>query len=90
MSDFVKQLSSSLFWDVDISEIDDEKNKRFIIQRVLERGTHNDWILINKRYSLQGIVQEAMQMRSLEPKALSYIAIMGNVPKEEFRCYKSK
>lgn len=36
MSDFVKQLSSSLFWDVDISEIDDEENKRFIIQRVLE------------------------------------------------------
>lgn len=90
MSDFVKQLSSSLFWDVDISEIDDEKNKRFIIQRVLERGTHNDWILINKKYTLQGIVQEAMQMRSLEPKALSYIAIMGNVPKEEFRCYKNK
>ncbi len=90
MSDFVKQLSSSLFWDVDISEIDDEKNKRFIIQRVLERGTHNDWILINKKYTLQGIVQEAMQMRYLEPKALSYIAIMGNVPKEEFRCYKNK
>ena len=90
MSDFVKQLSSSLFWDVDISEIDDEKNKRFIIQRVLERGTHNDWILINKKYTLQGIVQEAMQMRYLEPKALSYIAIMGNVPKEEFRCYKGK
>ncbi len=90
MSDFVKQLSSSLFWDVDISEIDDEKNKRFIIQRVLERGTHNDWILINKKYTLQGIVQEAMQMRYLEPKALSYVAIMGNVPKEEFRCYKNK
>lgn len=29
-------------------------------------------------------------MHSLEPKALSYIAIMGNVPKEEFRCYKGK
>lgn len=29
-------------------------------------------------------------MRSLEPKALSYIAIMGNVPKEEFRCHKGK
>ena len=29
-------------------------------------------------------------MRYLEPKALSYIAIMGNVPKEEFRCYKNK
>lgn len=27
MSEFVKHLSNSLFWDVDINEIDDEKNK---------------------------------------------------------------
>ena len=29
-------------------------------------------------------------MRYLEPKALSYVAIMGNVPRKEFRCYKNK
>ena len=90
MSTFVSQLSSSLFWDVVPEEIDDEKNKRFIIQRVLERGSRNDWLLINKKYSLEVIVQESLQMRSLDPKALSYIACMGNVPKEKFRCYISK
>lgn len=90
MSNFVSQLSSSLFWDVNTEEINDETNKRFIIQRVLERGTRNDWLLINKRYTLKVIIQEAMQMRSLDPKALSYIACIGNIPKEKFRCYTNK
>lgn len=90
MSNFVSQLSGSLFWDVNPEEINDEQNKRFIIQRVLERGTRNDWFLINQKYSLKVIVQEAQQMPSLEPKALAYVACMGNVPKESFRCYKKK
>ena len=90
MSTFVSQLSNSLFWDVNPEEINDETNKRFIIQRVLERGTHKDWLLINERYTLKVIIQEAMQMRSLDPKALSYIACMGNIPKENFRCYINK
>ncbi len=90
MNTFISQLSTSLFWDVVPEEIDDELNKRFIIQRVLERGTRNDWLLINKRYTLQVIIQEAKQLRSLEPKALSYIACIGNIPKEEFRCYTNK
>ena len=34
------------------------------MQRVLERETHNDWQLINKKYTLQGIVREAVKMRS--------------------------
>lgn len=90
MSAFVNLLSSSLFWDVNPEEIDDEANKRFIIQRVLERGTRNDWLLTKNRYTLDVIIQEAMQMRSLDPKALSYISCIGNIPKERFRCYINK
>ncbi len=90
MSKFVKELSSSLFWDVEQDLLDDENDKRFIIQRVLERGLRKDWLLINERYTLPVIVEEALQMRSLEPKALSYISCMGEVPKEKFLCYKNR
>ncbi len=90
MSEFVQKLSGSLFGDVEQDLLDDENDKRFIIQRVLERGLRKDWLLINERYTLEGIVEEALQMRSLEPKALSYISCMGDVPKEKFKCYKSK
>lgn len=90
MSPFVSKLSNSLFWDVNPDELDDELHKRFIIQRVLERGTRNDWHLINEKYTLKVILDEAMQMRSLDPKALSYISCIGDVPREKFRCYTNK
>ena len=36
-------LSESLFWDVDIKNIDWDKHTSFIIRRVLSRGTLQDW-----------------------------------------------
>lgn len=90
MSNFVASLNPALFWDVLISSLNDETNKRFIIQRVLERGNRNDWLLTKKRYSLPVIIKEAQSMRQLDPKALSYIACIGNVPLESFKCYTKK
>lgn len=87
MSNYVESLSPTLFWDTPLENIDDQKNRRFIINRVLERGNREDWLLTLNFYSLNVIVKEAQQMRSLDPKALAYIACVGNVPKESFRCY---
>ncbi len=87
MGTFVESLSPSLFCDTDIGCIDEEKNKRYIIGRVLERGNREDWLRTKEFYSLDVIVREAQQMRSLEPKALAYIACVGNVPRESFRCF---
>ena len=42
MSSFVQSLSKGLFWDVDPETVDEVKHRRFIIQRVLERGDFED------------------------------------------------
>ncbi len=44
-------LSKSLFWDTDINKVDYEKHARKIIERVLMRGTLDDWFEI-KRYPI--------------------------------------
>ena len=87
MSEFIQSLSPSLFWDVDRENVDDEKHRRFVMQRVLERGSFDDWRLTKERYTLPTIVAEAQQMRSLEPKALAFIACVGGVHEETFRCF---
>ena len=89
MSDYVKGLSEALFWDVNRSEVDDNLHRRFIMQRVLERGSLEDWRRTKERYTLPVIVAEAQKMRSLEPKALAFIACLGDVPEESFRCFAS-
>lgn len=87
MSEYVQSLTPSLFWDVDRETIDDERHRRFIIGRVLERGGLQDWRRTRERYGLPAIVDEARQMRSLDPKALSFVACIGGAAKETFRCF---
>jgi len=40
-----------LLWDVDINDLDVDKNARYIIQRVLEYGELEDWKLIKQYFS---------------------------------------
>lgn len=90
MRRFIETLSPTLFWDTAIENIDEDKNRKYIISRVLERGNREDWLRTKEYYSLPVIVREAQQMRSLEPKALAFIACVGNVPRESFRCFTQK
>lgn len=87
MSEYIQSLSPSLFWDVDRETIDEETHRRFIIGRVLERGQMQDWRKTRARYGMAVVVREAQQMRSLEPKALAFVACLGHVSKETFRCF---
>ena len=37
-----ERFSKNLFWDVDVSQLDVDANRRYVIGRVLDRGTDND------------------------------------------------
>lgn len=80
------QLSKHLFWDVERSTLDFDKNEKLIVQRVLEFGLLDDWRIINQYYGLHRIVEIAKTFRTLEPFALSFIASLANVPVTDFRC----
>lgn len=86
----IQSLSPHLFWDVDSSKLDMEKNKTLIIQRILEYGLMSDWELIQSYYGIQKIASTLIQIRSLDKKALSYISLLSGIPKNEFRCYTTK
>ena len=84
------EFSKNLFWDADQSDIDMQRNKRYIIQRVLERGTVEDLRSVFHMYGLDNVIATAKTLRTLEPKALSFIACVADEPKENFRCYIPK
>ena len=90
MNDFVHSLSPRLFWDVDSNEIDEQAHCRFIIQRVLERGTLDDIKKTISHYTLPFMIAQAQQIRSLDPVTLAFAACLGNVKEETFRCCTSK
>jgi hypothetical protein len=86
----LKDLSPHLFWDVDRNAVLPEVHQKFIIQRVLEYGTLNDWQTVLRFYGRETIIETAQTLRSLDPRALAFIAVFSGIPREHFRCYTTK
>jgi hypothetical protein len=86
----INELSSYLFWDTEYEHINPEKNKKWIIQRVLEYGLLNDWKLIHNYYGLKEIASVVKQLKNLDNKSMSFISVLTGIPKEEFLCYSIK
>ncbi|MCU0358316.1 MAG: hypothetical protein MUE95_12120 [Cyclobacteriaceae bacterium] len=83
-------LSAHLFWDVDRNSLILDQHQKFIIQRVLEYGTLEDWKALLKIYGRDVITETVQTLRSLDPRALSFIAAFSGLSREKFRCYITK
>jgi hypothetical protein len=79
--------SNYLFWDTDKSQLDLDKQKRYVIERVLSHGMLSDWHLIKKLYDIETMRKEVLQMRYLDRYALSFCVAYFDEPKTNFRCY---
>lgn len=86
----VTQLSPHLFWDVNPAVLDWEKDIALIIERVLQRGTLDEWKTIISIYSFKRIVETVKGMRTLDPVSLHFIAGISHSSLTEFRCYNTR
>jgi hypothetical protein len=85
-----EEFSKHLFWDVNIDELDIQKNRKQIIHRVLEYGLIGDWQLIQGYYGIEQIAEVALPIKNLDKKSASFIALIAQRPKESFACYTTK
>lgn len=83
------KFSENLFWDVDLADIDYEKNANQIINRVLLRGNLTDWFEIKNFYGINQLKDEVIKMRYLDERTLSFCSVYFEIPKTEFRCYNT-
>jgi hypothetical protein len=66
-------LKKSLFWDTDPKTIDLKKNKRYVIERVLNFGNLDDYLWLKKTYSEEEIKKVTKRDRSqLDRKSLNF------------------
>jgi len=86
----VELLSKHLFWDIDSNLLEWERSNKTIIERVIERGSIEEWVCIVKVYTLEGIVNTAKTFRTMSTIDLNFIATISNTPKEEFRCFNTR
>ena len=83
-------LSSYLFWDVDQKDVDFKGHSRFIISRVLMKGTLNDWQEIKEYYGKEFIKNEVVKIKYLDNLTLNFCSTYFKIPKSEFACSSTK
>lgn len=86
----LNKLSNRLFWDVNPQSLDAEKDIAFIISRVVERGTLEEWRVIVAEYGIAKIVRVAKELKSLDIKAANFLSQISDTPITEFKCYNIK
>ena len=80
-------LSRVLFWETDYDKIDWDNKARYVIERVVTFGFLEDWRAIQQYYGMERIKETVLQARDLDPKTLSFLSLIFNVPQEKFKCF---
>lgn len=86
----IQGFSDYIFWDVDKNTIDLVLNAPYVVQRVLEYGQIGDWKNLLNYYGLAEIVRISRGLRTLDPKALSFISTVSGTPLDQFRSYNTR
>ena len=86
----INNFSPHLFWDVRINSLHLEKNKKFIIHRVLDYGLLTDWKSLYSYYGIEEIAKNAVKIRDLDKKSASFISTLANISLGKFTCYTTK
>jgi hypothetical protein len=75
--------SQYLFWDTPIANIDVQRHKRYIVERVVTRGFLQDFYLLTKMYNTEEIKESLRKSRELDPKTVDFCSYYFNLPKSE-------
>ncbi len=86
----ISELSKHLFWDVDSTTLDPIRSSRFIIRRVLQYGTIDDWRKLVEYYGIQEIARATIQARDIDRKSAAFVSLLADIPKEKFKCYAER
>ncbi len=82
------ELSKVLFWDVDYDTIDWEKHAPYVVERIITRGTLEDFREIKNYYGKSKLKRITKQLRYMNDELLYFCSVYFNTPISEFRCYK--
>lgn len=79
--------ANRLFWDIKSDDIDFEKDKFYIIDRVLNYGGWNDFIALLKFYGNETIRTEIVRSSYLKKDVLNFVCFYFNLKPTDFECY---
>ncbi len=82
------ELRPALFWDVDVREVDLNKHRASVIERITSRGRLDEFRAMVHFYGQETVKKVLLNARHLDKRTLSYCSLIFDVPITEFRCFK--
>lgn len=79
------ELSRNIFRDTDYSKIDWEKSSAYVICKLVMYGTIKGWNFICNYYGMDKLKTEIKRVRYLDDKSLTFLSVIFDEPKENFR-----
>lgn len=83
----ITDFSPSLFWDLDISQLDFQKHDVHIIDKVMNHGTWQDFKVILNTYGRERVKEVVKNLRYLDKKTLQFSSLYFQIPINEMRCF---
>jgi len=84
------QLTKGLFWNSDVNVLDYIRDKKYIIERILDAGLENDEIIMWKLYSYDEIKDIALNIENLHKDMVTYMSFVLKIKETDFKCYNKK
>ena len=86
----LQRLSARLFWDVDPAAVDPDEHRRYVIPRIMDRGTREDVKAAWSFYGEETIREVLLNAASLHKKTIAFFACQFDLPRESFRAFRSQ
>ena len=83
-------LRKELFWDINPDILDEDKNKKIIIERVINFGNLQELQNLINYYGKDGVINTICKLNYIDPKTLNFFSMVFMIPKSRFKCYTRK
>lgn len=84
------ELTEGLLWNMNFEKIDYIRDKKLIIERIIESGMEKDEIIMWKLYSYDDIKETAVNMENLHKDDITYMAFVLKINEIDFKSHGKK
>lgn len=84
------KLSKRVFWDIDFESLDYDKDRFYIIERVMNYGLWEDFLEVAKFYGRDTIRHEIVKSAYLKKDVLNFLCLYLNLKPTQFKCYNQR
>jgi len=83
-------IRESLFWDVSKDNLDPERNRQLIIERVITRGNLDEFSGLIHFYGTRKIKNTLKSIKALDKKSRNFVVTFFGLEEKELACYQKK